>query len=408
MTYWNIMYNNYLNHNKYLDFSNVKSVNESCIIDYDSLENDCFSINELSKKICIIKLNGGLGTTMGCDRPKSLIEVKNNFTFLDITVNQIRQINKKYGINLKLILMNSFYTSGKTNDFVNKIDDIDITSYEQTRFLRIDKQSNKCFDGSKSEHYYPPGHGDLYQSLYENGILQKLISDGYEYLFVSNIDNLGATIDFRILNSVIKNKLDYCLEITNKTEHDVKGGTIIEYNNRHMIFEIAQCHPDNIEDFMNFKYFNTNNVWCNIKSVFDLVQNGKYLEDIDLIINPKKLSDGIECIQLEFAIGSLVKFFNKTKFIAVTRERFIPVKNLSDLMIVMSNLYILDNEYILKFIGKELPKISIVGINDLAEFIKCFSFDDINYIVNFISTNKGFLVDVTNQSGHYIKTLIYK
>ncbi len=39
----------------------------------------------------------------------------------------------------------------------------------------------------------PPGHGDLYNALLRSGLLDQLLEDGKEYLFVSNSDNLGAT-----------------------------------------------------------------------------------------------------------------------------------------------------------------------------------------------------------------------
>lgn len=40
-------------------------------------------------KLVVVKLNGGLGTSMGCKGPKSLISVRNENTFLDLTVQQI-------------------------------------------------------------------------------------------------------------------------------------------------------------------------------------------------------------------------------------------------------------------------------------------------------------------------------
>ena len=47
--------------------------------------------------------------------------------------------------------------------------------------------------------WYPPGHGDVYQSFYNSGLLETFINQGKEYMFISNIDNLGATVDLSIL-----------------------------------------------------------------------------------------------------------------------------------------------------------------------------------------------------------------
>ena len=44
---------------------------------------------ELLNKLVVVKLNGGLGTTMGCVGAKSLIQVRDDATFLDLNVKQI-------------------------------------------------------------------------------------------------------------------------------------------------------------------------------------------------------------------------------------------------------------------------------------------------------------------------------
>ena len=46
---------------------------------------------------------------------------------------------------------------------------------------------------------------------------------------MSNIDNLGATVDISILNQLINEKVDFAMELTDKTPSDVKGGTLIRY-----------------------------------------------------------------------------------------------------------------------------------------------------------------------------------
>ncbi|KAJ6935908.1 hypothetical protein NC652_010829 [Populus alba x Populus x berolinensis] len=74
----------------------------------------------LRQFIILQLLNGGLGTTMGCTGPKSVIEVRNGLTFLDLIVIQIESLNKKYGCSVPLLLMNSFNThddTQKVNEF---------------------------------------------------------------------------------------------------------------------------------------------------------------------------------------------------------------------------------------------------------------------------------------------------
>jgi UTP--glucose-1-phosphate uridylyltransferase len=139
--------------------------------------------------------------------------------------------------------------------------------------------------------------------------------------------------------------------LTEKTINDIKGGTLIKYDGKYKMFEVAQCPKDKLDQFTSidkFKYFNTNNIWIRLESIKKLVKSN-YLKDVDIIINPKKLKDGRECIQLEYAIGSMVKFFDKVKCYLVSRDRFIPVKTNNDLESVRSDNYDLDKQtWILK------------------------------------------------------------
>lgn len=72
----------------------------------------------LLKETVVLKLNGGLGTGMGLDKAKSLLVVKGQDTFLDLTAKQIIQMRKEYGQKVKFMLMNSFSTSKDTLDFL--------------------------------------------------------------------------------------------------------------------------------------------------------------------------------------------------------------------------------------------------------------------------------------------------
>lgn len=45
--------------------------------------------SELLSKLAVIKLNGGLGTSMGCVGPKSAIEIRDRMSILDLAVQQI-------------------------------------------------------------------------------------------------------------------------------------------------------------------------------------------------------------------------------------------------------------------------------------------------------------------------------
>jgi len=215
------------------------------------------------------------------------------------------------------------------------------------------------------EAWYPPGHGDVYRAFVNSGVCDAMIEQGKEYVFISNIDNLGATVNFEILNYMVKDNVDFVMEVTDKTRSDVKGGTLIEYEGRPRLFEIAQCPPSKLDEFKSikkFKIFNTNNLWVNLKAIRRLVQQNT-LKDIDVITNYKKAL-GKDCIQLETACGAAIQFFENAKGINVPRSRFLPVKSTSDLFVVQSNLYELQNGTLSMNKKRSYPSVPLVNLGE--------------------------------------------
>ncbi|XP_066990733.1 UTP--glucose-1-phosphate uridylyltransferase-like isoform X3 [Macrobrachium rosenbergii] len=309
------------------------------------------SVKDLLNKLVVVKLNGGLGTSMGCQGPKSIIPVRSDLTFLDLTVQQIEHLNKSYDCNVPLVLMNSFNTDDDTQKVIRKYQGFQVKTYtfNQSRYPRINKESlmpvaKTCSADTDLEAWYPPGHGDFYQSFQNSGLLQEFISQGKEYVFISNIDNLGATVDLNILNLLLGDedagKCEFLMEVTDKTRADVKGGTLIQYEDKLRLLEIAQVPKDHVDDFKSvktFKIFNTNNLWIKLKAIDQILNEGTM--DMEVIINNKTLDNGLNIIQLEQAVGAAIKCFSGAHGINVPRSRFLPVKKTDDLLLVMSNLY---------------------------------------------------------------------
>ena len=191
---------------------------------------------------------------------------------------------------------------------------------------------------------------------------------GRQYVFVSNIDNLGATVDLKILNSLLdssEKSHSYVMEVTDKTTADVKGGTLINYENKVRLLEIAQVpkvHVDEFKSVKKFKIFNTNNLWIRLKSISELVEHGGL--DMDIIINHKHLENGLDVIQLETAAGAAMKDFEGAIGVNVPRSRFLPVKKTSDLLIVMSNLYSLKSGNLVMNPQRPFPTVPLVKLGD--------------------------------------------
>ncbi|KAJ7346762.1 UTP-glucose-1-phosphate uridylyltransferase [Mycena albidolilacea] len=333
--------------NEELNWDKIKSPTENQIVSYDDLG---VSIDpESLQKLAVLKVNGGLGTSMGMTGAKSALEVKNAMTFLDLTVQQIEHLNVTHNLDVPLILMTSFNTHEDTLRIIKKYADqkLRITTFNQSRYPRIMKDSlfpcPKTADEEKSA-WYPPGHGDLYDALLHSGVLDQLLADGKEYLFVSNSDNLGAVVDQRILGHMIHTNAEFLMEVTDKTKADVKGGTLINYGGSMRLLEIAQVpskHVDEFKSVRKFKIFNTNNLWINLKALKRVMDKGGM--DLDIIINPKVTEKGEAVIQLETAAGAAIKHFKNAYGINVPRSRFLPVKNCSDLLLIKSDIYAIEN-----------------------------------------------------------------
>jgi UTP--glucose-1-phosphate uridylyltransferase len=333
--------------NQQVQWEKVVLPGEDLVVPYSNLEEfDERESRDVLSKVVVLKLNGGLGTTMGCLGPKSAIEVRGDRTFLDLAVQQIEHLNGQYGSNVELTLMNSFNTHEDTLKIVHKYEThpITVNLFNQSRYPRFYKESRlpcpKKFNDDKSK-WYPPGHGDVYESLVKSGLADRFLAEGKEIVFVSNVDNLGANVDLRIARHMLKNGNEFVMEVTDKTRSDIKGGTLIRYEGKAKLLEIAQVPSDKVEEFKSikkFKIFNTNNFWLNLRAVKRVVEEG-VLKRMDVIVNPKVDEEGRAVIQLERAAGAAMQFFNNAIGINVPRTRFIPVKTTADLFVVQSNLY---------------------------------------------------------------------
>ncbi|PIA63931.1 hypothetical protein AQUCO_00201330v1 [Aquilegia coerulea] len=341
---------------EHVDWSKIKTPTDEIVVPYDSLKptpEDPAETKALLDKLVVLKLNGGLGTTMGCTGPKSVIEVRNGLTFLDLIVIQIESLNSKYGCNVPLLLMNSFNTHDDTQKIVEKYSksNIEIHTFNQSQYPRLvveDFSPLPCKGQTGKDGWYPPGHGDVFPGLKNSGKLDALLGQGKEYVFVANSDNLGAIVDLKILKHLVENKNEYCMEVTPKTLADVKGGTLISYEGKVQLLEIAQVPDEHVNEFKSiekFKIFNTNNLWVNLKAIKRLVEADAL--KMEIIPNPKEV-DGVKVLQLETAAGAAIKFFDKAIGINVPRSRFLPVKATSDLLLVQSDLYTLADGFVVR------------------------------------------------------------
>ncbi|MGH0116856.1 UNVERIFIED_CONTAM: hypothetical protein FKN15_019245 [Acipenser sinensis] len=304
-------------------------------------------VSSLLNKLVVVKLNGGLGTSMGVQGPKGLMEVRDDNTFLDLTIQQIAHLNKTHSCDVPLVLMNSSLTEEDTQRSLQRYSHcpVKIHTFLQSRYPLVRKDT--MLPLLHPAGWALSGHGDVYASLCRSDLAELFTAQGKEILFISNIDNLGATVDLHILNHLLQEessatggRCDFLMEVTDRTRADVKGGTLIELDGKLQLLEIAQVPREHTDEFMSvseFKIFNTNNLWVSLECVRRL--DRQQALHMEIIASSQTLPSGQEVIRLETAAGSAIRSFARPRGVNVPRSRFLPVKTTSDLLLVKSNLY---------------------------------------------------------------------
>lgn len=384
----------------------------------NEIDYDCFGENVLHKLV-VIKLNGGLGTSMGLDKAKTLLRVKNDLTFLDIISKQLLAIRSKYKTRLPLILMNSFRTIEDSERVLSSYSNFREgqgnipTSFIQHKVPKIlvdNLDVAKCPSDSELE-WCPPGHGDIYSALLDplclsntcnnksredltdkttelqdKGLLDTLLDSGFEYAFVSNADNLGATVSTKLLGYLASRDLPFLMEATTRTAADSKGGHLAQIASscythtisKLVLREIAQCPESDLEYFQNIerhKFFNTNSIWLNLKHLKDVLNRNNNYMPLPIIRNLKNLdptdASSPKVYQIETAMGAAISCFTGAEAINVHRSRFAPVKKTEDLLALWSDIFLLtDNGELIK---NPQRKLGAIVINLDPKFFKFMS-----------------------------------
>lgn len=361
---------------------------------------------KLLSRTVILKLNGGLGAGMGLNVPKSLIKVKDGKTIMDFIVNHILWLQKAHStplkawgmtiptslssskiaeattasisttalnvntkpdpLSIRFMLMNSFKTSATTKEYLSRhyshifspaslhqrveLMQNQVPKILQSTFFPVEWPANPLLE------WVPPGHGDIYTALYDSGMLEKLISEGFEYLFVSNSDNLGGTVDVRILQWMASERIPLVMEVCQRTKGDCKGGHLARSKinpSCYLLRESCQCPPEernSFQDIERYQFFNTNNIWVHLPALKAklMALNGDVFR-LPLLKNRKTVDPAIpsspKVVQLETALGSAISLFPEATPILVPREHFTPVKSCADLLAVRSDAYVITPDY---------------------------------------------------------------
>lgn len=328
----------------------------------ENIQSDQEADQALMAQVAVLKLNGGLGTSMGLDRAKSLLVVKEGYNFLDLIARQVQHLRKKYGCEIPFCLMNSFSTQTDTLDYLKRYPDLAgefPLDFLQSKVPKIDAETLEAVCWTKNEQleWCPPGHGDLYLSLAESGLLDAFLDQGIAYLFVSNADNLGASLDPEILRYFAQSELPFLMEVAERTVADSKGGHLAlrKSNGQFLLRESAQCPEQDqahFQDTKRHRFFNTNNLWIHLETLKNQLNEHGGSLPLPLIRNAKTVdpqdSQSPRVYQLETAMGAAIEVFPGAGALVVPRTRFAPVKNTSDLLCLQSDAYRMREDWTLQ------------------------------------------------------------
>ena len=341
------------------------------------------------RSTAVIKLNGGLGTSMGMDRAKSLLCVRRGLSFLDLIARQVLHLRKEYDAPLPVLFMNSFRTSADTMAALARYDELPVEGLpleflqnKEPKLLAKDL-APVSWPKDPDLEWCPPGHGDLYTALRGSGVLDRLIEAGYERAFVSNSDNLGAVPDARVAGWFATSGAPFAIEAVRRTPSDRKGGHFARRRSDGRIVprETAQTPPEDQEalaDLDRHRYCSTNNVWFDLRAMKEALDVRDGILGLPLIRNEKTVDpsdpSSPKVIQVETAIGAAIEVFPDSALIEVGRDRFVPVKTTNDLLVLRSDVYDIGSDFVLDQVAVDVPFVDLDGnvYKVVAEFDKRF------------------------------------
>jgi UTP--glucose-1-phosphate uridylyltransferase len=326
-------------------------------------------------RLAVIRLNGGIATSMGLRQPKSLLEAREGHSFLEVIAGQILELRRRHGVPLPLILMNSQATHEPTREALDRIPELANDGLPQD-FLQSMVPKLEAgtllparWPQEPDLEWCPPGHGDVYASLAGSGLLAALREQGYRHAMIANSDNLAATVDPRIAAHIAAQRIPFLLEVVRGTASDRKGGHLARRcsDGQLVLRETAQTPAEDASSFLDYRrwrYYNTNSLWVDLEALEARFASGATLE-LPVIVNHKTLDprdpDSPAVLQLESAMGAAISSFPGACLLEVPRSRFVPVKTTDDLLVLRSDCFRMADGFLLEAMrpGASPPEVAL-------------------------------------------------
>lgn len=330
--------------------------------------------SEALAQTVMIKLNGGLGTSMGLDKAKSLLEVVPGKNFLDLQVEQVQHARRTHGVRLPLIFMNSFRTRDDTLAHLARYDDLAVDGlpldFVQSAEPKVDAATFEPVDwpADPELEWCPPGHGDIYVALQSSNLLNELIDRGFRYASLANGDNLGAAPNATLAGWFAASGAPYAAEVCVRTPNDRKGGhlAVRRSDGQLILRDTAQTAPEEMDFFTDehrHPFFHANNLWIDLRALAERFATNGAVLGLPLIVNRKTVDPGdptsTPVIQLETAMGAAIEVFPGAQAIAVGRDRFLPVKGTNELLLLRSDVFDFGADAVPRATVAEQPRVDL-------------------------------------------------
>src|SRR4051794_6034033 len=325
----------------------------------------------------VLRLNGGLGTSMGLQRAKSLLEAKDGLSFLDVIARQVLALRARHDAPVPLVLMDSFSTREDSLEALARYPELecgiplDFLQNKEPK-IRVDDLMPVEWPDNPALEWCPPGHGDLYTALVTSGLLKDLLARGYTHAFMANSDNLGAVLEPRILAWMRAERIPFLMEVTGRTEADRKGGHVARRreDGRLALRETAQTPEEDLEalqDIARHPYVNTNNLWVDLRALAAAMRERDDVLGLPMIRNEKTVDptdkSSPAVYQLETAMGAAIQVFEGARALSVPRTRFAPVKTTDDLLALRSDAYRLTEDANVVLVPERDGKVPFVALD---------------------------------------------
>ena len=285
-----------------------------------ALGNEALQRGELAFAV----LAGGMATRMG-GVVKALVDVFPGQTFLDLRLAENRAASDRAGRAIPLWLMTSDPTQGPIEQALRaRSAPPHVRTFPQDIGVRLTEQGTLFRDATGAPSVYSTGHGDLVDAVRRSGLLREFRDAGGKYVWIANLDNLGATIDPVILGAFIESRRDLLVEVCDKVKGD-RGGIPVH----------AGRYLQILEEFRLPKTFDPTSVGVFNTNTFLI--GAEALETVDVAwswCEVEKKVDGRPAIQFERLLQELTGALHAS-YIRVAREgaasRFLPVKDPDEL-----------------------------------------------------------------------------